>query len=256
MENNKDNENKKEDIKEELDKVVKEENKKEEQKINVQKNNKKEEKKSKMNPRLKNILEWVYCFVIAAVLALAFRYYIGTPTIVQQPSMNYTLEEGQRLILSRWTRTTKGTYNRGDIVTFEAPKVQLSAFEINQDYPVAIYEYEPKGIIKKFVYYVIEANKTSFIKRVIGIAGDHIKIEDGKVYLNGEELKEDYLAKGVSTLPGNYSDITVPEGYVFVMGDNRQHSTDSRVFGCIPLEKVESKVVLRFWPLSKFGKIE
>ena len=76
---------------------------------------------------------------------------------------------------------------------------------------------------------------------------------DGKVYLNGEELKEDYLSKDISTLPVNYSEITVPEGYVFVMGDNRPHSTDSRTFGCIPLEKIESKVVLRFWPLNTWG---
>ena len=220
-------------------------------------NNKKQQKESKMNPILKNILEWAYCIIIAIVIALVFRYYVGTPTVVQQPSMNYTLEEGQRLILSRWTRTVKGTYNRGDIVTFEAPsEVQPSAFKINQENPVAIYDYEPKGILAKFSYYVLEFNKTSFIKRVIGVAGDHIKIEDGKVYLNGEELKEDYLREGIATLPGNYSEITVPEGYVFVMGDNRPQSSDSRMFGCIPLEKIESKVVLRFWPINKFGKVK
>ena len=72
------------------------------------------------NSKLKDILEWAYCIIIAIVLAILFRYYIGTPTVVKQPSMYNTLEEGQRLILSRWTRTVKGTYNRGDIVTFEA----------------------------------------------------------------------------------------------------------------------------------------
>ncbi len=213
-------------------------------------------KKAKKKSKFKNFMEWVYCIVIAIVLALAFRYYIGTPTVVQQPSMNYTLEEGQRLILSRWTRTIKGTYNRGDIITFEAPKADLSAFEINQENPKAIYEYEPKGILEKFTYYVLEFNKTSYIKRVIGVAGDHVKIMDGKVYLNDEELKEDYLGEGIATLPGNYSDIIVPEGYVFVMGDNRPHSKDSRAFGCIPVEKIESKVVLRFWPFDKFGNVK
>ena len=215
-----------------------------------------EQLKTKINPKLKNILEWSYCIIIAIILALVFRYYVGTPTVVQQPSMNYTLEEGQRLILSRWTRTVKGTYKKGDIVTFEAPKVQLSAFEIDQNNPVAKYEYEPQGLWARFNYYVLEFNKTSFIKRVIGTEGDHIKIEDGKVYLNGQELKEDYLGKGITTVGGNFSDIVVPEGYIFVMGDNRTHSTDSRAFGCIPVEKVESKVVLRFWPLSKFGKVK
>ena len=210
-----------------------------------------------ISPRLKNILEWAYCIIIAIVLALLFRYYIGTPTVVQQPSMYNTLEEGQRLILNRWTRTVKGNYNRGDIITFEAPsKSILSAFEADMDNPVASYDYEPKGIFAKFSYYVLEFSKTSYIKRVIGIEGDHIKIENGKVYLNGAELEEPYLRDGITTESSLFTDITVPEGYVFVMGDNRPHSTDSRSFGCIPVEKIESKVWIRFWPLNKFGKVE
>ena len=209
-----------------------------------------------ISPRLKNILEWAYCIIIAIVLALLFRYYIGTPTVVQQPSMYNTLEEGQRLILNRWTRTVKGTYNRGDIITFEAPsKSILSAFEADMDNPVASYDYEPKGIFAKFSYYVLEFSKTSYIKRVIGIEGDHIKIENGKVYLNGAELEEPYLRDGITTESSLFTDITVPEGYVFVMGDNRPHSTDSRSFGCIPVEKIESKVWIRFWPFNKFGKV-
>ena len=76
------------------------------------------------------------------------------------------------------------------------------------------------------------------------------------MYLNGEELDEPYLAEGVTTTGGIFTDVVVPEGYIFVMGDNRSHSTDSRSFGCIPIEKVESKVWIRFWPLNKFGKID
>lgn len=214
------------------------------------------EEKKKMNSTLKNTLEWIYCIVIAIVLALAFRYYIGTPTIVKQPSMFNTLEEGQRLILNRWTRTVKGKYNRGDIITFEAPSVSIvNPIEADMNNPVAIYDYNPNGVLEKFSYYVLEFNKVSYIKRVIGIAGDHIKIEEGKVYLNGEELKEDYLREGILTDGGTFSEITVPEGYVFAMGDNRPHSTDCRSFGCIPVEKIESKVWIRFWPLNKFGKV-
>ncbi len=212
--------------------------------------------KVNLSPRAKNILEWVYCIVIAIVLALLFRYYVGTPTVVQQPSMYNTLEEGQRLILNRWIRTIHGEYKRGDIITFEAPSDPMpSAFEVDMNNPVAKYEYEPKGIFAKFNYYVLEFTKTSYIKRVIGVAGDHIKIENGKVYLNNEELDEPYLREGITTQGGTFSDITVPDGYVFVMGDNRPHSTDSRSFGCIPIEKVESKVLIRFWPLNKFGKV-
>lgn len=210
-----------------------------------------------MDPKIKNILEWAYCVIIAIGLALLVRYYIGTPTMVKQPSMNNTLQEGQRLILSRWTRTTNGEYQRGDIITFEAPSENyLSAYNIDEKNPVAIYNYEPKGFLSKFVYNVLELNKISYIKRVIAVAGDHIVIQDGKVYLNGEELEEPYVKKGAKTNSTVYSDIIVPEGYVFAMGDNREHSTDCRVFGCIPVNKIESKVWIRFWPFSKFGKVD
>lgn len=211
----------------------------------------------KASSKVKDILEWAYCIIIAVLLALLFRYYIGTPTIVKQPSMYDTLEEGQRLILSRWTRTVKGTYKRGDIITFEAPsQTQMSTFDVDMNNPVAIYDYKPNGIFAKFSYYVLEFNKTSYIKRVIGVAGDHIKIESGKVYLNGQELNEPYLRDGIKTEQKVFTDIIVPENCVFVMGDNRPQSMDSRSFGCIPLEKVESKVVIRFWPLNKFGKVK
>lgn len=210
-----------------------------------------------MDPKIKNILEWGYCVIIAVVLALLVRYYIGTPTIVQQPSMNNTLNEGQRLILSRWTRTRKGTYKRGDIITFEAPtNSSTSLYNVNPEKPIAEYNYEPKGFFKKFTYRVLEIGKISYIKRVIGVAGDHILIQDGKVYLNDEELNEPYLDEGVITNGRTYWDIIVPEGTVFVMGDNREHSADSRMFGCIPVNKIESKVWIRFWPFNKFGKVK
>ena len=99
--------------------------------------------------------------------------------------------------------------------------------------------------------------KTSYIKRVIAIAGDHILIKNAKVYLNNNLLQEDYLSDDVYTeRTGQFYDLTVPEGCVFVMGDNRTKSTDSRVFGCIPIEKIEGIVSARFWSLDKFGKVE
>lgn len=209
---------------------------------------------------IKEMLEWGYCIIIAVVLALLVRYYIGTPTIVQQQSMKITFMPGDRLILSRLKKTTNGTYERGDIITFEAPSATVvSSANVNFNYPVASYHNEPEGIFSKFVYYVLEINKTSYIKRIIAVEGDHIEIKDGKVYLNGEELQEDYLDDGVTTNMGIYgvfSDVVVPQGYVFVMGDNRAHSTDSRSFGCVPVEKIEGKVWIRFWPFSKFGKVE
>jgi len=206
--------------------------------------------------KIKSILEWVYCIVIAIVLALLFRYYIGTPTVVKMSSMYDTLVENDRLILSRWTRTINGKYNRGDIITFEAPtRATLNGTNIDFNNPVAIYDNTNRSIFKKFVYNFLEIGKTSYIKRVIGIEGDHIKIENDRVYLNGEELDEPYLRKTVKTTSSVLTDIIVPKGYVFAMGDNRESSTDCREFGCIPVEKIESKVVIRFWPFNKFGKV-
>ena len=213
----------------------------------------------KLNPNIKEALEWIYCILIAVILALLVRYYIGTPTIVKQPSMYPTLKQDQRLILNRISRTFKTQLSRGDIVTFEAPsQTYISSFEANLSNPVAKYENEPKGLWNKFVYYVLEWNKTSYIKRVIALPGEHVKIENGKVFINGEKLDESYLKEGVETtsLDGPFTNFIVPDGYVFLMGDNRQQSTDCRRFGCIPIEKIEGKVLIRFWPLNVFGRVE
>ncbi len=206
---------------------------------------------------LKDSFEWLYCAIIALVLAIAIRYFIGTPTVVKQSSMYDTLESNQRLILNRWTRTINGKVNRGDIVTFESPsRITLTEDEVDLEHPEAIYYNRRMSLVQKFKYSVLEINKTSYIKRVIGIAGDHILIENGNVYRNGEKLDEDYILEGATTDGDKFYDVIVPEGYVYVMGDNREKSTDSRAFGCVPLEKIDSKVGLRFWPLNKFGVVK
>ncbi len=212
-----------------------------------------------MNPKMKDILEWCYCVIIAVVLALLFRYYIGTPTIVQQISMKPTLIENQRLWLNRWTRTTKTMPKRGQIITFEAPTIKsYTNTEIDQSNPIAKYEDEPTSIFGKFVRYVLEFGKDSYIKRVIALPGEHVEIKDGHVFINGEQLEEDYLQSGVVTdvVGAGFTDFIVPDNSVFAMGDNRTHSTDCRAFGCIPLEKIESTVAIRIWPLNKWGKVK
>ena len=214
----------------------------------------------KLSDKTKDIIEWILCILIAFILALLIRYYIGTPTIVKQISMVPTLESGQRLILNRWTRTTKQMPERGDIITFQAPSddsyIEPADFDSND--VVAKFSDEPTGWFGGFVFHVLEIGKQSYIKRVIGLPGDHVQIADGKVYINGEEFNEPYLEDDVTTNMGRYaySDLIVPENCVFVLGDNRSHSTDSRAFGCIPLEKIEGEVWIRFWPLNLFGKVE
>ena len=213
-----------------------------------------EEKVSKF----KDAIEWVICIFIALVIAILFRYYVGTPTIVKQPSMYPTLKEDQRLWLNRIDRTMKKLPERGDIITFEAPSTTSLSLAEREESVIARYEKEPKSLWGKFSYHVLELKKMSYIKRVIGLPGDHILIENGKVYINGEIFEESYLQPGVVTDNGKgyCTDLTVPENTVFAMGDNRTQSTDCRSFGCIPLEKIESKVWIRIWPLNLFGKID
>lgn len=216
-----------------------------------------------MKSNLREIIEWLICIIIAVVLALIVRYYIGTPTIVQQTSMFPTLKENERLWLNRWGRTTKKMPERGDIITFEAPSTVIpTKAEIDLTNPIAKYENEPKGIFNKFVYYVLESNKKSYIKRVIALPGEYVEIKDGAVYINGEKLEEDYLTSGMVTDMKNgnreetyYTNFTVPENCVFALGDNRTGSTDCRAFGCIPLEKIEGTVLFRFWPFSRAGGV-
>src|SRR5574344_225724 len=211
-----------------------------------------------MNSRLKNIIEWIYCIIIAVVIALLIKYFVGTPTVVKMVSMYPTLQQNDRLILNRLTRTTKTMPNRGDIITFEAPsKNKYTADEVDLTNPVAKYENEPTNLWGKFVYHVLEIGKTSYIKRVIALPGEHVQIKDDKVYIDGTLLQEDYLDASVKTkATGQFYDFVVPEKCVFAMGDNRPNSMDCREFGCIPLEKIESKVVLRFWPFNTFGTVK
>ena len=210
-----------------------------------------------MNSTVKEVLEWVYCIIIALVLAMLFHYFIGTPTIVKMESMKPTLEQDQRLWLNRWGRTTKTLPERGQIITFEEPaKLEYTESEIDESNPVAKYE-ERKGwdwFVKNF----LEIGKRSYIKRVIALPGEHVQIKEGKVYINDKELDEPYLQPGIVTdvVGPGFDDFVVPENCVFAMGDNRNHSTDCRAFGCIPLEKIESTVAIRIWPLNKFGKVE
>ncbi|HBY71484.1 MAG TPA: signal peptidase I, partial [Lachnospiraceae bacterium] len=126
-------------------------------------------------------------------------------------------------------------------------------------------ENEEKGnIIDNFIRSVknrfsssdeIAAEQERLVKRVIGVAGDEIDIQDGYVYINGERLEESYV-NGI-TLPGNVKlPITVGEGELFVIGDNREVSRDSRDFGPIDVKQVEGKAVFRVYPFNQIGKVE
>ena len=203
-------------------------------------------------------LEWIYCILIAIVIVILIKSFIGVPTVVKQSSMYPTLMQNERLWLSKWGTTFNKMPKRGDIITFEAPTQRYTdSNHIDYQNPVAEYNYNPTNIFTKFVYYTLEIGKTSYIKRVIGLPGEHVQIKDGSVYIKNKKLEENYLQDYVVTsdLDGLYIDIVVPENTVYVLGDNRGESTDSRRFGCKKKKKIESKAVFRFWPLNKLGGI-
>lgn len=213
-----------------------------------------------MSDKAKDIIEWIYCIIIAFVIAILIKCFIGTPTIVKQESMYPTLHPNDRVILSKIFKDKKEMPNRGDIITFEAPsKTKYEKNEVDLNNPVAIYDNEPTNIFSKFAKNVLDVGKTCYIKRVIGLPGDEIEIKNGKVYVNGSELEEDYLDGSVETKMeglGYFNDFIVPQNCAFAMGDNRTKSMDCRSFGCIPLNKIEGRVVIRFWPLNKLGKVK
>lgn len=209
-----------------------------------------------MSERTKDLLEWFYCIVIALVLAMIFRYFIGTPTVVKQVSMYPTLIQDERLWLNRLGRTFGVMPKRGEIITFEEPdQTTYSKSDIDLNKPIA--KYSDKNAFQWFVENFLEIGKKSYIKRVIALPGEHVQIKNGKVYINDIELEEDYLQDGIVTdvQAIGFDDFVVPENCVFAMGDNRNHSTDCRSFGCIPLEKIESTVAIRIWPLNKWGNV-
>lgn len=202
------------------------------------------------NKVVNEIFEWIICFVIAYVIYVCINYFLGTIAGIKQTSMFPTAKEGERVLVGR-----RVLYNhevkRGQIVTITAPD-----YTDNTDGNLKAGYIERHGF-SYFTYNVLEFGKKSYIKRVIAVGGDTIEItEEGSVLLNGEVLEETYLPEGtVTPITGAYYSLEVPEGCVFVMGDNRAASRDSREFGVVPLERVEGIVGIRVWPLNKIGEI-
>ncbi|TLS37346.1 signal peptidase I [Pseudalkalibacillus caeni] len=174
--------------------------------------------------------EWLRALLIAFALAGAVRYFIFAPIVVDGESMMPTLHDRDRMIVNKLSYDI-GEPDRFDIIVFEAVE--------GRDY----------------------------IKRVIGLPGDTIEYRDDVLYVNGERVKEPYLNEykkalenGNLTYDFNLEDLTgqmrVPEDMLFVMGDNRQHSKDSRSIGFVSMNKVIGEANILFWPPSDIRYIK
>ena len=185
----------------------------------------------------RELLEWAEAIVLAVVVAMLVRGFIFTVVRVDGSSMDSTLAHNDRLIVWRLGYAPK----QGDIVIF-APDI-------------------PDNMGKN------SFNRIYWVKRVIATGGQHVDIdyEENAVYVDGVKLEEDYLFAGeegetnydvMRPGSGNYIDsIDVPEGQVFLMGDNRNNSRDSRNIGTVNVNTIVGKATLRFWPFSSFGTV-
>ncbi len=169
------------------------------------------------------LLEAVETLVLTLIIFLVIQNFVAQPYQVEQQSMENTLLPNQYVLVDKLTPRFD-TYKRGDIVVFTPPGQ--------------------------------EPGSTPYIKRVIGLPGDVVDLRNGHVFINGQEISEPYVYPGQVTEPLNgQSHWVVPAGSLFVMGDHRENSSDSRVFGPVPIANVIGRAWLRYWPLNTFEVI-
>ena len=165
---------------------------------------------------VRNLLEWVLIIGGAFLVAFAVKTFLIQAFFIPSGSMLPTLHEDDRVLVNKLSYDLHDVH-RGDLVVFERP------------------EGDSVGQIK------------DLIKRVVGLPGERIEARDGHVYIDGQRLDEPYLPDGTQTT--NLEPQTVPEGHVFVMGDNRGDSMDSRVFHAIDQDLIVGRAFVRVWPI-------
>jgi signal peptidase I len=164
------------------------------------------------------VVEVVIIVAAAFVLALLIQQFVVKPYVIPSESMEFTLQRGDRVLANRFIYRFRDP-QRGDVVVFVPP---------------------------------MESNEP-FIKRVVAIGGDRVAVKDGRLYLNGEPQVEPYVRD--ENILGDFRETTVREGAYFVMGDNRNNSGDSRVFGVIDKNAILGQAFFVYWPLSRVGGI-
>jgi signal peptidase I len=180
----------------------------------------------------RTIIEWTILIGSALIIALLIKTFLFQAFYIPSESMLPTLNVGDRVLVNKMSYRVHDV-NRGDIVVFETPPAAKDA----------------NGEIKDLV------------KRVVALPGETLETRDGIVYINGRQLEEPYLRDGVKTCapnsgPGTCTDIgatQIPADHVFVMGDNRTASKDSRSFRPIEEDSIVGRVFVRIWPVTDFG---
>jgi signal peptidase I len=167
----------------------------------------------------------ILTIVIAMLLAVIIRGFVAESRYIPSPSMVPTLYPGDRIVVEKLSYRVRSP-QPGDVVVFRPPnRLQLAGYAADQ----------------------------AFIKRVIAVAGQTVQVHQGRVYVDRVPLSEPYIAE-----PPAYEMplVKVPDGMLFVMGDNRNNSNDSHVWGFLPLENVIGRANIRFWPPGQAGFLE
>lgn len=166
------------------------------------------------------LYDWGKTIILSIVIALAVRVTIVGAYYVPTGSMRPTIGIGDRLLGWKFIYHFREP-QVGEIVVFKPPK------EAQADVP-------------------------RFVKRIVAVAGDVVEVKEGALYVNGERQNEPYASAPYYYMPP----MTVPQGHLFVLGDNRNNSADGHVWGFLPQDNVEAKIAFRFWPLFRAGKVE
>lgn len=174
----------------------------------------------RMRQRVRTVVEWVLIIGGALVVALIIKTFLFQAFYIPSESMEPTLIDRDRVIVNKLSYQLHDV-NRGDLVVFDRPPN------------------EPETEIDEL------------IKRVIALPGESVEARDGSVYIDGQRLSEPYLVDGASTHA--FGPVMVPEDRVFVMGDNRGNSRDSRVFGPIDEDLIVGRAFVRVWPLGRLA---
>jgi len=177
---------------------------------------------------------------VAFVIAFLVKTFVAQAFFIPSESMVHTLEVGDRVLVSRMSYHLHEPH-RGDIVVFTSP-------------------FETQGkkdpLPERVIHTVLESvglrqpSTEDFIKRVIGLPGETVEGKNGKIFINGRQLAEPYLAEEPI---GDFPAKKIPKDELWVMGDNRNRSSDSRVFGPIRESKIVGRAILRIWPVTRLG---
>lgn len=181
---------------------------------------------------IKEISDWILTIIISFMAVCILIIFVIQPSEVSGQSMEPSLHDGEKILINKTSRVLETEFEYGDIVVID------SRIERERKYEDDIFDIIT-GIANKLKNK--EIDKIYYVKRVIGKPGDRLEYKDNTLFRNNVKLEEPYIKELMKCFPAD--GVNVPEGFIFVMGDNRNNSTDSREIGCIPIDHVLGKLL-------------